>query len=82
MRGRRPRPLDECAPESAQCSRIEEAGGTSRDQVRRVATVVVGAWNASPDLIRLLVREVARGPRLEQEIQEIRLAFQACRRKT
>jgi len=47
-----------------------------------VATVVLGAWNASPDLIRLLVREVARGPRLEQEIQEIRLAFQACRRKT
>ena len=59
---------------------IEEAGGTSRDQVRRVATVVLGAWNANPDLIRLLVREVARGSRLEQEIQEIRLAFDALER--
>jgi AcrR family transcriptional regulator len=61
-------------------NRIEEAGGTSRNQVRRVATVVLGAWNANPDLIRLLVREVARGPRLEQEIQEIRLAFDALER--
>ena len=59
---------------------IEEAGGTSRDQVRRVATVVLGAWNANPDLIRLLVREVARGSHLEQEIQEIRLAFDALER--
>jgi TetR/AcrR family transcriptional regulator, fatty acid metabolism regulator protein len=59
---------------------IEEAGGTSRDQVRRVATVVLGAWNANPDLIRLLVREIARGSRIEQEIQEIRLAFDALER--
>ena len=59
---------------------IEEAGGTSRDQVRRVATVVLGAWNVNPDLIRLLVREVARGSRLEQEIEEIRLAFDALER--
>jgi TetR/AcrR family fatty acid metabolism transcriptional regulator len=59
---------------------IESAGGRSRDQVRRIATVVLGAWNANPELIRLLVREIARGPRLEQEIQEIRLAFDAVER--
>jgi TetR/AcrR family transcriptional regulator, fatty acid metabolism regulator protein len=56
---------------------IEEAGGSARDQVRRVAAIVLGAWNVNPDLIRLLVREVARGSRLEQEIREIRLAFDA-----
>ena len=59
---------------------IESAGGRSRDQVRRVAAVVLGSWKANPELIRLLVREVARGPRLEQEIQEIRLAFDALER--
>ena len=59
---------------------IEDAGGTARDQVRRVVTIVLGSWNANPDLIRLLVREVARGSRLEQEIQEIRLAFDALER--
>jgi TetR/AcrR family transcriptional regulator, fatty acid metabolism regulator protein len=59
---------------------IEAAGGSSRDQVRRVAAVVLGSWKANPDLIRLLVREVARGPVLEQEIAEIRLAFDALER--
>jgi AcrR family transcriptional regulator len=59
---------------------IETAGGSSRDQVRRVAAVILGAWKANPDLIRLLVREVARGPSLEAEIAEIRLAFDALER--
>jgi TetR/AcrR family fatty acid metabolism transcriptional regulator len=59
---------------------IEAAGGPGRDQVRRVAAVVLGSWKASADLIRLLVREVARGPALEQEIEEIRLAFDALER--
>lgn len=59
---------------------IEAAGGTARDQVRRVAAVVLGSWKANPDLIRLLVREVARGPQLEREIEEIRLAFDALER--
>ncbi len=59
---------------------IEKAGGPARDQVRRVAAVVLGSWKANPDLIRLLVREVARGPVLEQEIGEIRLAFDALER--
>jgi hypothetical protein len=45
-----------------------------------VAAVVLGAWKANPDLIRLLVREVARDPRLEREIEEIRLAFDALER--
>jgi len=59
---------------------IEAAGGSSRDQVRRVAAVVLGSWKANPNLIRLLVREVARGPQLEREIEEIRLAFDALER--
>jgi TetR/AcrR family transcriptional regulator, fatty acid metabolism regulator protein len=59
---------------------IEAADGPARDQVRRVAAVVLGSWKANPDLIRLLVREVARGPGLEQEIEEIRLAFDALER--
>ena len=59
---------------------IEAAGGSARDQVRRVAAVVLGSWKANPDLISLLVREVARGPQLEREIEEIRLAFDALER--
>jgi AcrR family transcriptional regulator len=59
---------------------IESRGGRARDPVRQLAAVVLGAWNANPELIRLLVREVVRGSRLEQEIQEIRLAFDAAER--
>lgn len=59
---------------------IEATGGPARDQVRRVAAVVLGSWKANPNLIRLLVREVARGPQLEHEIEEIRLAFDALER--
>lgn len=59
---------------------IEAAGGPAREQVRKVAAVVLGFWKANPDLIRVLVREVARGPQLEQEIEEIRLAFAALER--
>ncbi|HUF83440.1 MAG TPA: TetR/AcrR family transcriptional regulator C-terminal ligand-binding domain-containing protein, partial [Acidimicrobiia bacterium] len=34
----------------------------------------------NPDLIRVLIREVARGPQLVQEIEEIRQAFDALER--
>jgi TetR/AcrR family transcriptional regulator, fatty acid metabolism regulator protein len=59
---------------------IEAAGGPARDQLRRVATVVLGAWKLNPDLVRLLVREVARSPQLQHEIAEIRDAMDALER--
>lgn len=59
---------------------IEAADGPAREQVRKVVAVVLGSWKANPDRIRVLVREVARGPQLEQEIEEIRLAFDALGR--
>ncbi len=61
-------------------SGIEAAGGPAREQVRKVSAVVLGSWKANPDLIRVLIREVARGPQLEQEIEEIRQAFDALER--
>jgi TetR/AcrR family fatty acid metabolism transcriptional regulator len=61
-------------------SGIEAAGGPAREQVRRVATVVLGSWKLSPDLVRVLVREVARSPHLQSEIAEIRQAMDALER--
>lgn len=61
-------------------SGIEAAGGPAREQVRKVSAVVLGSWKANPDLIRVLIREVARGPQLEQEIKEIGQAFYALER--
>jgi TetR/AcrR family transcriptional regulator, fatty acid metabolism regulator protein len=41
---------------------IEESGAPFREQLRRFATVYLGSWVDSPDLIRVLVREIARTP--------------------
>lgn len=59
---------------------IEEARGTARDQVRRVAAVVLGSWKLNPDLIRVLVREVTRSPQVQHEVEEIRHAMDALER--
>jgi TetR/AcrR family transcriptional regulator, fatty acid metabolism regulator protein len=41
---------------------------------------VLGAWPVDPDLVRVLVREVARSPQLGREVDEIGHAFQALER--
>lgn len=59
---------------------IEAAGGPAAEQLRRVATVVLGSWKLNPDLVRVLVREVARSPQLEAEVAEIGHAMDALER--
>lgn len=59
---------------------IEAAGGPAREQVRRVAAVVLGSWKLNPDLVRVLVREVTRSPHLQNEVGEIRQAMDALER--
>jgi TetR/AcrR family transcriptional regulator, fatty acid metabolism regulator protein len=59
---------------------IEAAGGPAREQVRRVAAVVLGSWKLNPDLVRVLVREVARSPHVQNEVGEIRQAMDALQR--
>jgi TetR/AcrR family fatty acid metabolism transcriptional regulator len=59
---------------------IEATGDPAREQLRRVAAIVLGSWKLNPDLVRLLVREVARSPQLQREIGEIREAMDALER--
>jgi TetR/AcrR family transcriptional regulator, fatty acid metabolism regulator protein len=59
---------------------IEETGAPAREQVRKVAAVVLGSWKANPDLIRVLIREVTRSPHIQQEIEEISQAFDVLER--
>jgi TetR/AcrR family fatty acid metabolism transcriptional regulator len=59
---------------------VERTDGPAREQIRAIAKIVLGAWELDPDLIRVLIREVARGPQLEQEIDEIARAFDALER--
>jgi TetR/AcrR family transcriptional regulator, fatty acid metabolism regulator protein len=59
---------------------IESTGAPAREQVRKVAAVVLGSWKANPDLIRVLIREVTRSPHIQQEISEIGEAFDVLER--
>jgi len=59
---------------------VEEEGAPARDQLAAVARVVLGAWQADPDLVRVLVREVARSPQLGREVDETAHAFAALER--
>ena len=59
---------------------VERSDATLRDQIRAIARIVLGAWEIDADLIRVLVKEVARGPQLQEEVDEIQLAFAALER--
>ena len=59
---------------------VERADESARKQLAAVARIVLGAWPVDPDLVRVLVREVARSPQLGREVDEIAHAFQALER--
>ena len=59
---------------------MERSDAAAREQIQAIARIVLGGWQLDPDLIRVLVKEVARGPQLEQEIDEIGRAFDALER--
>ncbi|HEY8409675.1 MAG TPA: TetR/AcrR family transcriptional regulator [Gaiellaceae bacterium] len=52
-------------------SAIEASGEPAVDQLRHVAAVVLRNWRHQPDVIRVLVREIARSPEVQQRIGEL-----------
>jgi TetR/AcrR family transcriptional regulator, fatty acid metabolism regulator protein len=59
---------------------VEEGGESAEKQLAQVARIVLRAWLIDPDLVRVLVREVARSPHLQDEVDEIANAFAALER--
>ena len=59
---------------------LQMQGMDTSKQLAAVARIVLGAWDADPDLVRVLVREVARSPQLGSEIEELEHAFAALER--
>jgi AcrR family transcriptional regulator len=64
----------------AEVARIEQSEQRAVDQLRAVASFFLGAWVRAPDLIRVLVREVARSPAVGSRVDEIAEVFRAIRR--
>jgi AcrR family transcriptional regulator len=59
---------------------VEESGATSQEQLRAIAGFVLRSWKEDPELVGVLVREVARSPQLQNEVDEIAHAFAALER--
>jgi TetR/AcrR family transcriptional regulator, fatty acid metabolism regulator protein len=59
---------------------VEDSDEPAREQLRLVAAIVLRTWRRDPDLVRVLVREVARSPHLGREVGEIEQAFGAIER--
>ena len=56
---------------------VEETGDPPREQLRKVAEILLRSWRRDPDLVRVLVLEVTRSQHLEGEMDEIAGSFAA-----
>ncbi len=61
-------------------ARLEVADLPALDRVRALATAYLGSWTTDPDLIRVLVREVARSPDVGTRVGEIAPVFVGIKR--
>ncbi len=59
----------------SETKRIESSGVPFREQLRRFARIYLGSWLVTPEVIRVLVREVGRSPEVGNRVDEIRELF-------
>lgn len=61
-------------------ARIEGSEEPPLEQIRGIAKVLLRSWRNDPDLVRVMVREVARSPQLQAQVDEIREGFLVIQR--
>jgi TetR/AcrR family transcriptional regulator, fatty acid metabolism regulator protein len=59
---------------------VEESELPAAEQLRQVSAILLRSWRRQPDLVRVLVREVARSPGVQQRVDEIGEVFDALER--
>jgi TetR/AcrR family transcriptional regulator, fatty acid metabolism regulator protein len=59
---------------------VEESGEPAREQLRQVAAILLRSWRRDPDLVRVLVRGVARSSELDRRVGDVGDAFAAIER--
>jgi TetR/AcrR family transcriptional regulator, fatty acid metabolism regulator protein len=59
---------------------VEASVEPAEERLRGVAKILLRTWRNDPDLVRVMVREVARSPHLQGQIEEIREAFATIQR--
>src|ERR687897_2824940 len=61
-------------------ARIEASEEPPLAQLTAIAKTLLRAWRDRPDLVRVMVREVARSPHLQGQVDEIGAGFRAIQR--
>jgi AcrR family transcriptional regulator len=61
-------------------TRIEASDEPPLQQLGAIAKVLLRSWRDQPDLVRVMVREVARSPQLHGQVDEIRAVFLVIQR--
>ncbi|MGH3071279.1 MAG: TetR/AcrR family transcriptional regulator [Gaiellaceae bacterium] len=61
-------------------ARIEASDEPPVEQLAAIAKTLLRAWRDRPDLVRVMVREVARSPQLQGQVDEIRAGFLVIQR--
>jgi TetR/AcrR family transcriptional regulator, fatty acid metabolism regulator protein len=50
---------------------VAESGGPARDQLRHIAAILLRTWLHQPDVVRVVIREIARTPAVTIRIGEL-----------
>jgi AcrR family transcriptional regulator len=61
-------------------ARIERSDEPPLAQLEGIAKTLLRTWRARPDLVTVMVREVARSPQLQGQVDEIRAGFLVIQR--
>jgi TetR/AcrR family fatty acid metabolism transcriptional regulator len=59
---------------------IERSSDSALEQLQRVTTRLLGSWLDRPDMIRVIVREIARSPEVQARIGELVRPIEAIQR--
>ncbi len=58
---------------------VERGSAPPEEKLELVIAIMLRTWRREPDAVRVLVREVGRGPRLESRVGELQAAFDVLR---
>ena len=59
---------------------VEQADEPATEQLRHVAAILLRTWLHTPDVVRVLVREIARSPEVQDRIGELVKPLESIRR--
>ena len=59
---------------------VEAADEPAAEKLAGIAKILLRTWRNDPDLVTVMVREVARSPQLQAQVEEVREAFAIVQR--